>query len=390
MAIYHITFCVLFILLFGCKKPYAPPVVSSPNSFIVVEGEINPGNDSTIIKLSKTVKLSDKITDNPVLGARVSVENDQNNSWPLVDLESNGNYSIASLNLPASQKYRLKIQTADNKQYASDFMEVKPAPPIDSIGYNIVNGGVQIYVNAHDQANATRFYRWAYNETWKFQTYYESHYVLDTVHQSIVPRRPDQQVQFCFGNAASSHIVLNSTEKLASDVVYQSPIIFIPLGSEKFEFKYSILVKQYALTKEAFSFYQNLEKSTEQLGGIFDAQPSQLKGNIHNTNDPNEQVIGYVTVSAVQSKRVFITKQELGIKSIYPDYPYQCLQDTALYVNKNGKDVYSLLIKPPVSHIPTYPIIAPDGTIVGYAYTSPECADCTLRGTVKTPSFWQE
>ncbi len=50
-----------YLLLFAllcCKKPYDPPAIKSNGSYLVVEGVINSGADSTTIKLSRTVGLS--------------------------------------------------------------------------------------------------------------------------------------------------------------------------------------------------------------------------------------------------------------------------------------------------------------------------------------------
>jgi hypothetical protein len=45
----------LVIAATGCKKPFNPIVLSTSNSYLVVEGMINSGSDSTFIKLSHTV-----------------------------------------------------------------------------------------------------------------------------------------------------------------------------------------------------------------------------------------------------------------------------------------------------------------------------------------------
>src|ERR1700688_4187999 len=123
-------YLIVFSLL-CCRKPYNPPAIASPGSYLVVEGVINSGNDSTIIKLSKTVNLRGKNTVNPVLGASVFVTSDQGNQFFLTD-EGNGNYSSAPLNLSASQKYQLAINIDPTHQYQSDFVAVKPTSPIDS------------------------------------------------------------------------------------------------------------------------------------------------------------------------------------------------------------------------------------------------------------------
>src|SRR2546423_14598638 len=123
MKILRNIFYVLVMVLMCCKKPYNPPASSTPNSYLVVEGIINPGNDSTVIKISKTVKLTDNITINPVLGASVTVEGEQSGTYPLYDVNNNGHYnSVSGLSLSSSQKYRLSIQI-NSSQYLSDFVE---------------------------------------------------------------------------------------------------------------------------------------------------------------------------------------------------------------------------------------------------------------------------
>src|SRR5271165_2307623 len=92
-------FCLLLFCLLCCRKPYNPAAISSPGSYMVVEGVINSGSDSTIIKLSKTVNLNSKTTVNPVLGASVTVESDQNTNFPLLDADGTGSYTSAGFNL---------------------------------------------------------------------------------------------------------------------------------------------------------------------------------------------------------------------------------------------------------------------------------------------------
>ena len=72
------TVVFLFILgVFSCRKPFAPAVTTADPGYLVVEGVINSGADSTIIKISRTVPLYSKDR-RPETGARVTVESDQN------------------------------------------------------------------------------------------------------------------------------------------------------------------------------------------------------------------------------------------------------------------------------------------------------------------------
>jgi len=383
-------FFLFVLILMCCKKPYNPPATSTSKRYLIVEGVINTGNDSTVIKISRSVKLTDKITNNPVLNATVTVEGEQSGTYPLYDVANNGHYnSVNGLNLAASQRYRLKIVPAEGGQYVSDFVEVKPTPPIDSVGYNVKDTTVNLYVNTHDPANKTRFYLWDYDETWIFHAKYASTYVLDQNTNTMVARTTAQMIFYCFANDKSVNVLSTSTEKLASDVVYQGQLTSIALSAEKMESKYSILVRQYAVTQDAYNFYQNMKKNTEELGSIFDAQPSQISGNIHNSADPAESVVGYISATNVQLKRIFINHADLP-GNVLPIYPYRCEQDTALYSDKTGTNqVQNVLINPPIDYFATSAITAPGGGIIGFLYSTRECVDCTLRGTTQTPAFWK-
>lgn len=377
---------VFAFLTARCKKPYAPPAVSSSNSYLVVEGVINAGADSTIIKLNRTVKLSGNVNHAPELGARVTVEGDQGIVYQLVEA-GGGVYVTQGLNLDNSHKYHLHIVTAAGKEYLSDYEVVRPTPPIDSVGYNVQANGIQLYVNSHDPNNNTLYYRWDYQETWNFHAAYVSMFVSDG--KKMVPRTPDKQIFSCFTGEASSTIILGSTKALSKDVVYQQPLTQIASTSEKIEARYSILVKEYALSTEAYNFWQNLKKNTEQLGTIFDALPSEIPGNIHCVTTPSEPVVGYVSVSTVQQKRIFISAAQLP-QAWATTYPYQCELDSMLYCHGPPcqNDVALFLIPPGSAEIAVEAITYQD-KIIGYFGSDRQCTDCTIRGTTKQPAFWK-
>ena len=58
----RIIFCMFILALCCCKKPFTPAVLSSRNSYLVIEGIINTGNDSTVFKITRTVKLNNSST----------------------------------------------------------------------------------------------------------------------------------------------------------------------------------------------------------------------------------------------------------------------------------------------------------------------------------------
>jgi len=99
----------------------------------------------------------------------------------------------------------------------------------------------------------------------------------------------------------------------------------IPGVSEKKETKYSILVKQYALTADAYKFWQTLKLTRNNLERS--PLPSEVPGNIHCSNDKTEPVIGFISVGAVRQKRIFISSAHLAQTWNAP-YPYECEIDS--------------------------------------------------------------
>jgi len=399
-------YLLLFIIaaIICCRKPYNPPPISAPSGYLVVEGVINSGSDSTFITLSHTVNVASKTTVNPVLNAVVAIEGDQNITYPLTDM-GNGKYACAGLNLDNSHNYRLSIKTADNKQYESDYMAVLNSPPIDSVSYDtqgtVFNPGLNLYVNTHDPGDKVIYYRWDYQETWIFHANFASLFYSngDTV---LGRNLLIDNITYCWQSDTASTILLGSTAKLSKNIIEKQPLISIESTSEKVGDEYSILVRQYALTPAAYTFYTSLKKNTEQLGSIFDAQPSQLIGNLHSVTNPSEPVIGYVSVGSISSQRIFITNSQLPDWHTQPFYPDSvCMlafgpdAPCCLYVYppgpQNQVDAYInyLTNNNPDPLIPINSIGLPGHPPLGYTATERKCADCTLRGTNKKPSFWK-
>lgn len=369
-----------------------------------MEGVINSGSDSTFIKVSRTVKLTDKVAIKPELNAVVAVQGDQNSTYPLTEM-GNGSYACAGLNLDNAHKYRLSIKTAKNEQYVSDYMEVLNSPPIDSVSFDTKgtpsDQGLNVYVTTHDATNKVHYYRWDYQETWIFHSNYPSYFKSngDTV---LGRNMVDDNITYCWQTDTSSTIVLGSSAKLAQDVIASQPITSIVSSSEKVGDEYSIQVRQYALTTDAYNFYVNLKKNTEQLGSVFDALPSEINGNIHSVTNPSEPVVGYISVGSISKQRIFITNKQLPNWITAPFYTNCKLEfdwngippQKCCYYNVDGNQV-NTYINYNIGHYinPFIPIdaftVMPGQPPIGYSASTRPCVDCTLRGSNKKPGFWK-
>jgi hypothetical protein len=321
------------MLFASCKDVYNPTVKNADLNYLVVEGNIVLG-DSTFIRLSRTVAVSDTSIIQPERNATVSVEADDGTSFQLQN-QFDGIYFSPPLNIDVAKTYRLHIFTADGKEYASEYVPVNLTPPIDSISWKLdPNKGVTIYANTHDATNNTQYYRWQFVETWEHGPKYLSELIYDETIEYVRKRKPEEQIYRCWNIVTSGQIILTSTTGLSADVVHEKPLVQIPYGSEKIDRVYSINVTQNALTKEAFEFWTNLSKNTEQLGSIFDPQPFADFGNIHCLTNAEEPVLGYISACSTTQTRIFIKWNDVQ----WP-YSFPFCGDTVV-VAQNIKEVF--------------------------------------------------
>lgn len=373
-----VVFCMTFYL--SCKKPYNPPAIKVDNKFLVIDGVlVNSADSPSVFTLSKTVKLTDTTFSSfPETGATVSVEGKNGEIFNFAE-EPGGIYKANHIILNNAEQYHLKIQTANGNQYESGYVDVKQTPPIDSITWQQQND-VMIYLDTHDPLNNTKYYRWDYTETYQYEAPLQAELSHDNGNLFYVDST--NQTFDCWRSVNSTEILLSTSIALNKDVISKAPITIVPKNSQKITIRYSILVRQYAITPEAYQYLEILKKNTENLGSIFDAQPSQLVGNFHSVKNPSELVIGFFSASSVQEKRLFITKYDVS-NWHFIDSTRECGITTIGHAPLPDPRFF-LFDYPDPDYYPYF--FCGSGCL---EIARRECVDCRVRGgTNQKPSFW--
>lgn len=353
-------------ILEGCIETFAPPEVTSTTTYLVVDGYLNTGEGSSVITLSRTQNLTEAQAPMYELNAQVKVEGDLGSQYIFTE-KGDGSYELPQQTFSETENFRLSIKTIGGKEYVSDYVPYRKTPAIDSVTYKVddAKGGVQFYANAHDNLNKTLFYRWKFEATWQYQSAFYSS--LEVRNDSIIRRMVD--ISTCWQTEKPSTILLGSSIKLSQDIIRDFPICFVPASTNRLLLKYSILVKQFGLTQDAFEYWTSLAKTTEGTGGLFDPQPSLVTGNLHSTTDNQELVFGYFSVTSMEQKRIFISPY-LGV------FPRCQISDTL-------SEVDALTSGDLIMTDYGYPNVQ-------YIMVAPSCADCrTQGGTNVRPDFWQ-
>ena len=358
-------------LIAGCVKPFDPPNRPIDNTLLVVDGMFIAG-DSSSFRLSRTRSLSDTALAAPVDNATLRIESEQGEDF-LFTGRGNGNYHLDKNIVPLGSRYRLLITTSDGKEYASDNVEMRRSPEIDSLQWDQQND-VFIYLNTHDVSNATRYYKWDFTETSEYHTAFDSH--LDFNGEELIFIEPEDYRYTCYNTFQSAGVLIQTSASLSSDVISHQLITRVPNDNSKIGVRYSILVRQYALTPEGYFYWNLVRQNSEQAGGLFDPQPAQLKSNIHSLSNSDEMVLGYFSASSVTSKRLFIKNSELTSRT--PIVEDEICK--AIVINDSDSIAIFQRIQP---YLPAY--FSGGSLAIAPAF----CVDCRLRGGVTAkPDFW--
>ena len=369
---------ILFSILFvpACIDEYTPKIGNELSDILVVEGTISGGNN-TVIKLSRSVTLSSEYTFNPVMGATVFVQRSDGWTSDLGVETLMGEYHIAMDELDTSLSYNLVIH-ADGKEYQS-----KPTKPlitseIDSVSWKKKGDGepVTIHVTAHDNGRDVGYYRWSYKEDWEITAPFFANGNLDIETKVFTPYFLNGlNTYYCWNKDSSRVLLLGDTEKLSGNLIYEKRLVSIDPFNDKISYLYSILVKQWAVSKPAYHYLDNLQSNIDEAGSIFAPQPSELKGNIECITSPGDAVIGYVDVATVAEKRLFITEKEVrdsGRRN------YQC---TIKAVGSKYDAIDTMKVY-------GYYLLTGSEDMIEGQVTERRCVDCNLRGNKIKPHFW--
>lgn len=283
--------------------------------------------------------------------------------------------------------YQLMVTDENGETYTSPQVQSTGPTTIDKItARRVLNedgqDGVEIYVGGTSSNDNEGYFRYEFEETYKFESFYkpiqefrivsESPPLLEVVYK-------EKEERFCYVTETSNSILITETNNLSENRVVDFPVRFIERAERKIAKRYSILVKQYAQNNMSYEFYQTLKSFSSNENLFSQPQPGLIVGNIRHLDDDRVKVVGLFEVVSMTTNRFFFSFQEI----FGNDIPF---------IDDCGKDSYSSLSDPELfQRIESgqYKYIGEDPPFI-YQIAPSRCVDCTLFGTNIVPEFWEE
>ena len=368
----------------GCIKPYEYESVSYEEN-IVVDGLFTDKKEYQQVRLTYTYPI-DVQSIIPIKGANVQVIDGKGNSFELMEIQSGVYRTTDSIAGIPGEEYQLQFSLSNGKRYESKPSKLIKSPPIDSIYdhyaelpsdvKNRNEGGIQFFVDVHDDTNLARYFRYEWEETYVIHVPYPSNVIYYPETKSWEPRT--EGVGTCYKTNYSNQLILGNSIGSKVNRLSEFPIRFVSGENETLRSRYSILVRQYVVDDPAYNYYRKLRESVESGGTLFDKQQGAVLGNIVSLDDPGEVVLGYFDVAGVSEKRAFFAYLELDEKLNRPRFNFSCTNSLIETTRDSVPYYYEFEGKLIVTDDFPFPIqMAPKN-----------CSDCSWYATTIKPDFW--
>ena len=265
---------VLVIVMFSCDTETTVNL-GTPEQRLVVEGRIEliAGASDQVHEITLSV-IGDFFRNEQTpraVGADVWVTSSGNVRHDFIET-SDGLYSNNTLMPALNETYTLHIVWNGQEYQAVETLV--PGPPIDSIYQQFEEGnlfedeGIKVAIDFTDAEEVENYYFW--------ETY------LDGELQIL----PDPG---------------NKNNLIANDEFFDGNKIegYFPNEEAIFDPGDQVLVKQIALSSNAYDYYFILFDQAAKTGALIDTPPVPVRGNIRNVSNPDDYALGYFFASQV-------------------------------------------------------------------------------------------
>ena len=380
-------YIVLLLISFfiSCTEPYNLKSIDFEDA-LIIEAIITDEVKHQEIKLSRTFSL-EEFKPSAESNATVLITDNSQNVYEFEEIVD-GNYtSKIAFGAESNKEYTLSVTTENGKVYKSQPTVLPSIVPINNlyasreISEETGNENMTVFVDGLDPSGNSKYFRYEYEETYEIiapaWTNKECTGDLSIPFNREACDEAHRRRQ-CFNTVASDSIIQLRTDNLSQSKQSPAfPVRVISRNDAIIRTRYSILVKQYIQSLEAFTFYEILSKFSSSDNLFSQNQPGFFSGNLYAVDNKNEKVVGFFDVSSFSSKRIFFNFSDFFPAESLPSFfgdctPFEIDDDEVLQSRIDAGEIVNY------SHDPNKPFL----------WIEIQCWDCREIGTTIKPDFW--
>lgn len=261
----------------ACVERYYPDEDKLKTGTLVINAHLTDQSGWQWIEISRSVTLLYPSA-NPVSGAFVELIREDGEFREFQE-DRPGYYGcdMEEVFLQTGLSYMVHVITPDGEEYESGFDRLRPVPKIDSLYYELETSsyeteadsteGIRFFVDFIYDDEDYEFIRWELTETYEFHNPNMEAYIWDKDYR-YYPLPDSSSPSVCFITNQLSTIHSMSLGYLDFGIYIKKPFAFVPniQKEQKLKHKYSLLVKQYSMGEEAFHYWNELKKTSQEQG----------------------------------------------------------------------------------------------------------------------------
>ena len=323
-----------------CIDAYDPTLALNAN-LLVVNSILTDLNETQTVSLSRSRSSADSANvSTPIQHASVTILVNGTTRVSLLETQP-GTYSCpADFRGKIGNTYQLRFQTQEGVNYESSVETMTSVPTIlktydqfNPQGPKTTANGTNVpandvYVDFQDPAGERNFYLWRwrlYEQQLWCATCQQGRYVVVDV--GPVGAGPINVLGCVRDTTLSSFLLLDyPCRELCWDIFYNTDIdIFSDVytnGQTQTGHKVAsipiyqrdpalIVVEQLSLSADAYRYYKLFADQVQNTGTLADSPPAPIAGNIKNTANTSENVVGYFSAASVAVSNHKIKRQDV-------------------------------------------------------------------------------
>ena len=316
--------CIVGCLL-GCVSPYDVRYDLNAN-VVTVEGFVTDESEARII-LKRSISQNASSYDVPLKGCTVTIQTGNGSNIALTETSAGIYVTPADFKGQAGQTYQLRFKTKEGQSYESlpekmiavpdikkVYQQYNPKGLLNNEGTRVLGSTMDIFIDFDDPAADRNFYLWRW-------TLWERQPICITCEQGIYTQAGGECVKVFSVPAAPTYDyicnancweILRSKDLNVFSDVYSNgrAVVGRSIAKIPFHSKLGALleVEQLGLGLAAYDYYQLLRNQTQTTGTLTDTPPAPIVGNVKNSNDSEEKVVGYFGAATVKKVRYWIDR----------------------------------------------------------------------------------
>ncbi len=337
---------LLGAIAWGCVDNFQVNITTS-KGYLLVEGTLTDLNEPQYISIFRTPEdtqfKSSDFTSSINLDRQKAVPITQaqvklivNNKDEIVMQETLAGYYYlpSSFKAKVGNTYQLWFKTTDGITYESSIESMSPVADIKDMREEFNQVGIKrsltsseriatndIYIDFDDIPNSKNFYRWRW-VNWEIQRVCETcrqgrYYIYEDetgetggCYRDLTLQSNDLFDYYC--GTQCWDIFYSPDINILADVYTDGQpqknrlVAQIPLRQSN---PTLVSVQQMSLSPNAFRYLKLLQDQSINTGTLADTPPAPIRGNIKNSKNEEELILGYFSVSSVSEKRLMMNRR---------------------------------------------------------------------------------